>query len=755
MNELVEIINQLQDVFLISGQVVDLPQVVVIGSQSAGKSSVLEHLVGKSFLPRGVGVVTRCPLVLQLVHSSNDVLDEYAIFQHDQTKVFTDFKLISNEIKKQTVKLAGSNKGICHLPITLKIYSKSYLNLTLVDLPGLTKIPVGDQPDDIEKQTRDIVLEYIRNPNSIILAVTPANADLTTSESLALARDVDPEGERTLAVITKLDLMDEGTDAWDILSGKIIPVKLGIIGVVNRSQRDIMENKSMKKALKEEAEFFHNHYRAVERNHGTPYLTKTVQRILTEHIKSCLPKLKENVKEKLSKKQEELKAMGDMSLDKPSLLIDIVSKFSKTYCSIIRGDTENIQTTELSGGARINRVFQALAQALRTIDALSGLSKGAILTATQNASGASPGLFVPEVTFELLMKRQIQRFRSPCLRCVDLVNEELCRIVQTCAYDPLIGLERYPTLQKEVIRVVTELLRSRLPIANKIVDNFIDVQLAYINTRHPNFITNCVRGKEPKAYKQDKCVCITLHPAIKLSEKSLTKVTESSRKKEESSKETRDYQLINKLIQSYFSIVQITVQDTVPKIIMHSIVNFVMERLHCELISQLYNGNTYNLMKESQDFVEKRQELVTTVAQLEKAYGILNYIKPSTKSNCKDALTTTLPEEAEFCMTDSGHSLTHVSRQKTVYSRCASVSQPIVSTPLQAVIWSVVGEGGQRGGRCTAESEAGDLHGGYCAERPPPGKRKESLSRRAAILSPAEEDEVLTDEALPIAALVQ
>ncbi|XP_054271431.1 dynamin-1-like protein [Macrosteles quadrilineatus] len=648
MNELVEIVNQLQDVFLVSGQVVDLPQVVVVGSQSAGKSSVLEHLVGKSFLPRGVGVVTRCPLVLQLVHSSNDVVEEYAIFQHDQTKVFTDFDLISKEIQEQTVKLAGSNKGICHVPITLKVYSNSYLNLTLVDLPGLTKIPVGDQPEDIEKQTRDMVLEYIRNPNSIILAVTPANADLTTSESLALARDVDPEGERTLAVITKLDLMDLGTDAWDILSGKIIPVKLGIIGVVNRSQRDIMENKSMKKALKEEADFFHKHYKSIARTQGIPYLTKSVQKILTEHIKSCLPNLKENVKEKLSKKQEELRALGDVSLDKPSLLIDIMSKFSKTYCSIIKGDTENIQTTELSGGARINYVFQeSLAKALRTIDALSGLSKGAILTATQNASGASPGLFVPEVAFELLVKRQIQRFRPPCLRCVDLVNEELSRIVQTCAYDPLIGLERYPTLQKEVIRVVTELLRSRLPIANKMVDSFIDVQLAYINTRHPHFITNRVSEKESILFEEENC--IARKPTVKLSEKSLTETSESSKKREEISKENRDYRLIQKLIKSYFSIVQMTVQDTVPKIIIYSIVNFVVERLHSELITRLYNGSTDILMMESEDFVEKRKELLTIVAQLEKAYGILTSIKPSTKSHTFNFSVVTEAESSDEC----------------------------------------------------------------------------------------------------------
>lgn len=84
------------------------------------------------------------------------------------------------------------------------------VNLTLVDLPGITKVPVGDQPEDIEDKIYELIVSFISNPNSLILAVTPATTDLATSEALKLAREVDPEGRRTLAVITKLDLMDAG-----------------------------------------------------------------------------------------------------------------------------------------------------------------------------------------------------------------------------------------------------------------------------------------------------------------------------------------------------------------------------------------------------------------------------------------------------------------------------------------------------------------------------------------------------------------
>ena len=102
--------------------------------------------------------------------------------------------------------MAGDNKGICPEPISLKYYSTKVLSLTLVDLPGLTKVPVGEQPEDIETQIKSLIGHYIVNPNSIILAVSAANADIATSESIKLARDVDPDGRRTLAVVTKLDL---------------------------------------------------------------------------------------------------------------------------------------------------------------------------------------------------------------------------------------------------------------------------------------------------------------------------------------------------------------------------------------------------------------------------------------------------------------------------------------------------------------------------------------------------------------------
>ena len=110
-----------------------------------------------------------------------------------------------------------------------------------------------------------------------------------------------------------------------------------------------------------------------------------------------------------------------------------------------------------------------------------------ILTAIRNANGPRPALFVPEVSFELLVKRQIRRLEEPSLRCVELVHEEMQRIIQHCGNEVQQEMLRFPKLHEKIIDVVTNLLRSRLPPTNVMVENIVAIELAYINTKHPDF----------------------------------------------------------------------------------------------------------------------------------------------------------------------------------------------------------------------------------------------------------------------------
>lgn len=512
--DLLGVVNKLQDLVFntIGNDSLDLPQIVTVGSQSSGKSSVLENIVGKDFLPRGSGIVTRRPLVLQLINipstrndkSEDDAVhiphtpesvagqEEWGEFNHIPGRRFYDFQEIKREIENETNRIAGANKGINRQPINLKVYSSHVLSLTLVDLPGLTKVPIGDQPSDIEKQTRNLISEYIAKPNSIILAVSPANVDIVNSESLKLARHVDPTGKRTIGVLTKLDLMDHGTNALDILSGRVYPLKLGFIGIVNRSQQDIQGNKVLSDALQAEREFFRMHpaYRNMSTRCGTQYLAKTLNTTLMAHIREKLPDIKARLNTLMGQTQQELASYGDVKFTgkehRGSLILQLMTRFATMFISSIDGTSSEISTKELCGGARIYYIFNSVfGNSLETINPTHNLSVHDIRTAIRNSTGPRPSLFVPELAFDLLVKPQIKLLEIPSQRCVELVYEELIKICHNCGFNEL---ARYPRLQGKLIEVVSDLLRERLGPCSSYVESLISIQRAYINTNHPNFL---------------------------------------------------------------------------------------------------------------------------------------------------------------------------------------------------------------------------------------------------------------------------
>ncbi|XP_077325453.1 dynamin-1-like protein isoform X3 [Lithobates pipiens] len=705
MEALIPVINKLQDVFnTVGSDVIQLPQIVVVGTQSSGKSSVLESLVGRDLLPRGTGIVTRRPLILQLVHVSADDhrktsgednemdawknprlkgvdAEEWGKFLHTKNKIYTDFDEIRQEIENETERISGNNKGISSEPIHLKIFSPHVVNLTLVDLPGLTKVPVGDQPKDIEVQIRELIFRYISNPNSIILAVTAANTDMATSEALKIARECDPDGRRTLAVITKLDLMDAGTDAMDVLLGRVIPVKLGIIGVVNRSQLDINNKKIVADSIRDEYAFLQKKYPSLANRNGTKYLARTLNRLLMHHIRDCLPDLKTRINVLAAQYQSLLNSYGEPVEDKSATLLQLITKFATEYCNTIEGTAKYIETSELCGGARICYIFhETFGRTLESVDPLGGLTTIDILTAIRNATGPRPALFVPEVSFELLVKRQVKRLEEPSLRCVELVHEEMQRIIQHCSNYSTQELLRFPKLHDAIVEVVTSLLRKRLPVTNEMVHNLVAIELAYINTKHPDFADACgvmnnnieeqrrnrlARDLPRSAAPTDKVAAGggstdnipdagtgNWRGMLKASKGDELLVEEKSRHapvhpsspqrghavnlldvpvpvaRKLSAREQRDCEVIERLIKSYFLIVRKNIQDSVPKAVMHFLVNHVKDTLQSELVGQLYKSMLLDdLLTESEDMAQRRKEAADMLKALQRASQIIAEIR--------------------------------------------------------------------------------------------------------------------------------
>ncbi|KAH9697007.1 Dynamin-related protein 3A [Citrus sinensis] len=668
----IPLVNKLQDIFaqLGSQSTIELPQVAVVGSQSSGKSSVLEALVGRDFLPRGNDICTRRPLVLQLLQTKTD--EEYGEFLHLPGKSevenvkfsfgnFRDKKgivTVSTDINvgvsgtaifrvAQTDKEAGGNKGVSDKQIRLKIFSPHVLDITLVDLPGITKVPVGEQPADIEARIRTMIMSYIKQPSCLILAVTPANSDLANSDALQIAGIADPDGNICVHYPFWLDIMDRGTDARNLLLGKVIPLRLGYVGVVNRSQEV---------------------YNGLADRCGVPQLAKKLNQILVQHIKAILPGLKSRISSALVSVAKEHASYGEITESKAS------------FSSMVEGKNEEMSTSELSGGARIHYIFQSIfVKSLEEVDPCEDLTDDDIRTAIQNATGPKSALFVPDVPFEVLIRRQIARLLDPSLQCARFIYDELMKISHHCLVNEL---QRFPVLRKRMDEVIGNFLREGLEPSETMIGHIIEMEMDYINTSHPNFIggskaveialQQIKSSKVPLPITRHKGVRPTVEvekvaPAgntsgsswgissifggsdnrVSAGKESVTNKPFSEPvqnmehafamihlrepptilrpSESHSEQENVEIAVTKLLLRSYYDIVRKNIEDSIPKAVMHFLVNHTKRELHNVFIKKLYRENLFEeMLQEPEEVAMKRKRTRDTLRVLQQAFRTLD-----------------------------------------------------------------------------------------------------------------------------------
>ncbi|KAM0688579.1 vacuolar protein sorting-associated protein 1 [Conglomerata obtusa] len=607
MDLLIEKINELQDICNENNinHSLNLPQIVVVGSQSSGKSSVLENIVGRDFLPRGAGIVTRRPLILQLIYSRY-ADEEYVVFNHSEQR-FVDFELVKKEIIDETIREIKSKNDVSHKPITLKLYSQKVLTLTLVDLPGLVKVATNDQPKNICLKIEEMCRKYIINKNAIILAVSSANIDIANSDALQLARSVDAAYDRTIGVLTKIDLMDKGTDIINILSGRIIKLRFGFVPIVSRSQDDIDKNKTIQEALKDEKEFFASHH-AYKPKHmycGTPYLVSKLNFILHEHIKICLPEIQEKINQLLMQNQKDLQTIG--------------YKFN----DILNGNFENI-SNELAGGARINYTFHThFSKYVANLKPLEGITDEYIRTLLYNSSGSSSIIVFPHTAFERLTKSSIASLKPHSLKLVNIIFNEMVKIIHQIV--SVTSLPRFPALQEKIANALIALFKLKSEETHNTVATFIDWNVNYLSAKHPDFmkwsdivtkemekVDNIDINNIDKNKSNDRKISFE---AIPSNLKITGQFTEH---------ELVEIGIMRSLVSSYFEITKKIVIDQVPKAIMSELVMRSEMLIQETLFKEIYEARGIeDLVCESQESIEKRKKIERNIQALKQAYDIM------------------------------------------------------------------------------------------------------------------------------------
>lgn len=672
-------------------QYINLPRICVVGTQSSGKSSVLESVVGFDFLPRGEGIVTRRPVEMRLVHipSKNGADEAYVVFEKDRNKKFMDFEKVREEIDRLTDEVAGKNKGIVDDPIILTIYGTQCPDLTLIDLPGITRVPLkgSDQCDNIEQLTRDMAIRYARDPRTIILAVIPANADMSTSDALQLSRRVDPKGLRTIGVVTKIDLMDRGTDASKMLHGDEVPLRLGYTGVKNRSSADLKAGKSIKDALEDETAFFSSHpvYRNLSPELvGTKNLVSKLTKVLFKHIRTFLPDIRREINARIRSLSSRLEEFGQSvpleSSDRTQLMWAMITDYCEMIKNTIRGKYDRRLQTYfdhggsdggMSSGAQIRVIFNELLDEYTENDVTSELTDYDIDAAIRMHEGDSmPGFPSPDM-FEYLILPHLRKIQAPVMECLDKVTSALESVSQKVAHKVF---SRFPKLSDQILDRSQEILLQEKENTKTILEQLVEAETGYLFTNDSKYLTEhgSVINNNSQANPNDPNGAGARHgqmgangmqdqgmmqvgpdgQPIQAREQTKTaqifsqvqqtvgNVTNSlsanlwsqdpfSQNKDGGGKrKTRYSQVflkeIRKRLDSYFSIVVRNIRDSVPKIIGHFLVRQIMDKLQFQLYNEFNKTERLSdLLNEPNHIVEERKALMNQLNTLKKASTIL------------------------------------------------------------------------------------------------------------------------------------
>uniref|UniRef100_A0A8C0IB60 MX dynamin like GTPase 1 n=1 Tax=Bubo bubo TaxID=30461 RepID=A0A8C0IB60_BUBBB len=420
-----------------------LPAIAVIGDQSSGKSSVLEALSGIA-LPRGNGIVTRCPLELKLRKIPDTQAWKGKISYRNIIIELQNASEVEKAIRQAQDVVAGTRGAISGELISLEIRSPDVPNLTLIDLPGIARVAVGDQPKDIGEQIRMLLRKIIGCKETLNLVVVPCNVDIATTEALKMAQEVDPSGERTLGILTKPDLVDRGTEETiiNIIRNLVIPLKKGYMIVKCRGQQDIHNKLTLAAAIQQERKFFENHKHfsiLMEEGRATvPQLAEKLTNELVRHIKKTLPTLENQIREVLQKTLQDLhkyrRGTPTTESEKLIFLTDLIKLFNQDISLAMRGE-EQLFGNEIRLFAKIRREFRTWQVIL--LECAAKVKKNVpskVWKYEDQYRGRELPAFTNYRTFEDVIKEQIIELEEPAIEIlhsvIRLVEEKFVELTK-------------------------------------------------------------------------------------------------------------------------------------------------------------------------------------------------------------------------------------------------------------------------------------------------------------------------------------
>ncbi|XP_033821869.1 interferon-induced GTP-binding protein Mx-like [Periophthalmus magnuspinnatus] len=585
-----------------------LPAIAVIGDQSSGKSSVLEALSGVA-LPRGKGIVTRCPLELKMKRKKAGGEWYGKIKYQDHEEELEDPADVGDKIVKAQNILAGTGVDISEDLISLEIASPDVPDLTLIDLPGITRVALQGQKENIGETIKRLISRFIKKQETISLVVVPCNVDIATTEALKMAQEVDPNGKRTLGILTKPDLVDKGTEETvvDIVHNEVIHLTKGFMIVRCRGQQEITDNVSLPAAIKLEETFFRDHaffHTLYKEGYATiPKLAEKLTLELVHHIETSLPRLEEQIEEKLNQTRVELEKYGtgppsDVG-ERLIFLIDKVTAFTQDAFSLTTGD-------ELKCGDKLN-VFSTLRKDFAKWNYIldqSGnnfnekIQKEVDIYEDMYRGKELPG-FINYKTFEAMVKEQIKQLEEPAIKRLKDTGDSIRKVFIQLAQNSFTG---FPNLLKTAKNQIESIKEEKETTAEDMLRTQFKMEMiVYTQDRTYSYSLNKRKREEDEEEER--------RPKFH-NNRSTVYYTEN--------KTTLQELMLH--LKSYYQIASKRLADQIPMVIRYKMLQELAVDLQRQMLQMLQDkDNVEFLLKEDYDIGNKRTVLQKRYERLLKA----------------------------------------------------------------------------------------------------------------------------------------
>uniref|UniRef100_A0AAQ5X3M3 Interferon-induced GTP-binding protein Mx n=1 Tax=Amphiprion ocellaris TaxID=80972 RepID=A0AAQ5X3M3_AMPOC len=569
-----------------------LPAIAVIGDQSSGKSSVLEALSGVA-LPRGSGIVTRCPLELKMKRKREG--DEWSgkINYKDHEELIEDPADVEKMIRAAQDEMAGVGVGISDDLISLEIASPDVPDLTLIDLPGIARVAVKGQPENIGDQIKRLIEKFITRQETISLVVVPCNVDIATTEALKMAQQVDPDGERTLGILTKPDLVDKGTEdtVVEIVHNEVIHLKKGYMIVRCRGQKEISEKVSLMEATEKEQAFFENHaYFNILYSEGHATVPKLAEKLtleLVHHIERSLPRLEEQIEEKLAQTQAELDKYGNGppsdAAERLIFLIDVSSCYTTFTCLHLFAYHNSDRVLCFAVNRKIEKEVEEYEERYRGREL--------------------PG-FINYKTFEVMVKEQIKQLEEPAVKKLRDVGGTYA-VKKVFIQLALSSFTGFPNLIKTARAKIEAIKKDKESTAESMLRTQFKMELL-VYSQDRTYSSSLTERQREEEEKEAKLKSKPIRERLIIMDNSAT------------------LQQLMMHLKSYYQIAGMRLADQIPLVIRYQMLQESAIQLQREMLQMLQNkDNLEFLLKEDFDIGSKRTALQSRLKRLMRARGYL------------------------------------------------------------------------------------------------------------------------------------